>query len=250
VTHNDERPPYSVFARFYDELTGAAWSARAPIIATAINGIERRTGRGLDLACGTGAGAAWLVCQGFDVVGIDSSKPMLDVARGRVPAARFLHGDLRALPSLPAADLAICCFDSINYLLDPKDWPSAFSSVRAALTAGGRFVFDVVTPFDHRENWHWHRDVVERDDFVFASRGEYDPNSGVATVRNQFFVREADVWRRHIEVHKQVAFHQDAIFRWLSDAGFARVRLLDGDTGVSPSAQSVRWMFVADAATP
>ena len=52
-------------------------------------------GRTLDVACGTGFLTRHL---GGDVVGLDQSSRMLDVARGQVPHATFVSGDAFALP--------------------------------------------------------------------------------------------------------------------------------------------------------
>jgi ubiquinone/menaquinone biosynthesis C-methylase UbiE len=52
-------------------------------------------GRTLDIACGTGFLTRHL--QG-EVVGLDQSARMLDVARGQTPAATFVQGDAFALP--------------------------------------------------------------------------------------------------------------------------------------------------------
>jgi demethylmenaquinone methyltransferase/2-methoxy-6-polyprenyl-1,4-benzoquinol methylase len=51
--------------------------------------------RTLDVACGTGFLTRHL--RG-DVVGVDASERMLDVARGQAPAVRFQHADALSLP--------------------------------------------------------------------------------------------------------------------------------------------------------
>lgn len=51
--------------------------------------------RTLDVACGTGFMTRHL--RG-DVVGLDQSESMLEIARERVPEADFVHGDALALP--------------------------------------------------------------------------------------------------------------------------------------------------------
>jgi demethylmenaquinone methyltransferase/2-methoxy-6-polyprenyl-1,4-benzoquinol methylase len=56
--------------------------------------------RTLDVACGTGFLTRHL--RG-DVVGLDASARMLEVARRQVPNARFVHGDALALPFDDAA---------------------------------------------------------------------------------------------------------------------------------------------------
>ncbi len=56
--------------------------------------------RTLDVACGTGFLTRHL--RG-DVVGLDASERMLEVARGQAPRARFEHGDALSLPFDDAA---------------------------------------------------------------------------------------------------------------------------------------------------
>ncbi len=51
--------------------------------------------RTLDVACGTGFLTRHLL---GDVVGLDASERMLEVARGQAPQARFEHGDALSLP--------------------------------------------------------------------------------------------------------------------------------------------------------
>lgn len=56
--------------------------------------------KALDLGCGTGIYSYWLYEQGLDVVGIDISKNMLDVAKKKKDAKNitFLQGDISNLP--------------------------------------------------------------------------------------------------------------------------------------------------------
>jgi ubiquinone/menaquinone biosynthesis C-methylase UbiE len=58
------------------------------------------TGRILDVACGTGYITQHL--RG-DVVGLDHSDAMLEIARGRLPYATFVQGDALALPFADAS---------------------------------------------------------------------------------------------------------------------------------------------------
>ena len=51
--------------------------------------------RTLDVACGTGYLTRWLAGE---VVGLDQSESMLEIARERVPSGRFVAGDALSLP--------------------------------------------------------------------------------------------------------------------------------------------------------
>ncbi len=70
--------------------------------------------RALDAGCGTGRHAAFLADAGCEVVGTDASAEMLDVARAKVPQARFEVAEHDALPldddsiDLAVAALTLC----------------------------------------------------------------------------------------------------------------------------------------------
>jgi SAM-dependent methyltransferase len=104
---------------------------------------------GLDLCCGTGAGAGVLarVCRG-SVTGVDFSAGMLDVARKRVrpagPRVDWVRADARALPFGPAFDLVVS-FGAFGHFL-PAELPGLFGQVRSVLRPGGCFAFPVVAP--------------------------------------------------------------------------------------------------------
>ncbi|MBK3574360.1 class I SAM-dependent methyltransferase [Streptomyces sp. MBT65] len=104
---------------------------------------------GLDLCCGTGAGADVLtkVCR-ESVTGVDFSAGMLAVAQGRPRAAgprvSWVRGDARALPFAPAFDLVVS-FGAFGHFL-PRELPGLFAQVHSVLRPGGRFAFPVVAP--------------------------------------------------------------------------------------------------------
>ena len=54
--------------------------------------------RALDVGCGTGIYTAWLAARGLDVMGLDREPSMLAAARAKAPGARFVEGDVAALP--------------------------------------------------------------------------------------------------------------------------------------------------------
>ncbi len=91
----------------------------------------------LDAACGTGRHAAVLHGRGCATTGIDQSEAMLAVARSKVPAATFEHGDVEHMPfddgsfDLAVVSLALC------HLADPA--PAVVELARV-LRRGGTLV--------------------------------------------------------------------------------------------------------------
>jgi SAM-dependent methyltransferase len=114
-----------------------------------------RPARVLELACGSGRVTLPLgevaARQGFEVVGVDLSGPMLDEARRKLAAApgdvrarvELLEGDMRAWRSPAPFDLVVVPCASVSHLLTLDEqiatWRCAFENLRP----GGRFVVDV-----------------------------------------------------------------------------------------------------------
>ncbi|MCB9673963.1 MAG: class I SAM-dependent methyltransferase [Alphaproteobacteria bacterium] len=98
------------------------------------------SGDGLDVCCGTGAGAAMLreVLDGR-VVGVDWSEGMLEVARRNVPDVTFEQGDAMALPYRESFDVAVS-FGAFGHFRVGEQ-PLLLAGIHRALRPGGRFVF-------------------------------------------------------------------------------------------------------------
>ena len=121
-------------------------------------------GRALDAGCGTGRHARRLVDLGHDVVGVDLTPEMIDRARGRVPEARFLEGDLRALPLPDAAFDLVVCGLALAHL---PDLSPAVAELARVLRPGGRLLVSVLHPFQALLGWHApFRDAGGRRAFV------------------------------------------------------------------------------------
>lgn len=97
---------------------------------------------GLDLCCGTGAGAKMLrrLCSEL-VVGLDISSGMLDVGRRRLDGAevRWVRADAMAPPFGPVFDVVVC-LGALGHVV-AADQPRFIAEVARVLRPGGRFVF-------------------------------------------------------------------------------------------------------------
>jgi demethylmenaquinone methyltransferase/2-methoxy-6-polyprenyl-1,4-benzoquinol methylase len=93
--------------------------------------------RALDLATGTGDIAFALAAAGADVVGLDVTRRMIELARAKAaaPAPRFLVGDMLALP-FPAHSFDVV---TTGYgLRNVPDLTMAIDEIRRVLKPGGR----------------------------------------------------------------------------------------------------------------
>ncbi|GAA5009209.1 class I SAM-dependent DNA methyltransferase [Streptomyces siamensis] len=104
--------------------------------------------RVLDLGCGTGVPTSrQLADAGFEVVGIDLSGGMVELARSYVPAAMFHQMDLADLRPGGPRDLgrfdAVAAFFSL-LMLPRAEIPLALATIRHLLVPGGLFVLSMV----------------------------------------------------------------------------------------------------------
>lgn len=177
----------------------------------------------VDLGCGSGIWARKLVDASYDVLGIDISAAMIEIARRRVPQGEFKVASLlkAKLPQCAAVTSLGECF---NYLFDKKNSVSElrrlFRRVYAALKPGGLLIFDIAEPGrgkgarqKHREGPYW-AVLVEVDEDAHTNR---------LTRRITSFRKVGSLFRRNEEVHHLQLYKRSEVAKELRDVGF-RVR--------------------------
>lgn len=113
----------------------------------------------LDVGCGPGAYAEWLVAHGAQVVAFDANKKMVRLARQRLgDKAQVLLANLES----PLDFLNDASFDVIvaPLVMDyVKDWDPPFREFHRVLKAGGCLVFSMEHPYGkfyiHRETGNY-----------------------------------------------------------------------------------------------
>jgi SAM-dependent methyltransferase len=138
--------PYDTIAELYDP-----WSASVvEDVGFYLEEARRSGGPVVELGVGTGRIAIPIAADGIHVIGVDSSRGMLDVCARRAALAGvqvdLRVGDLRKPPVRERVPLVIAPFRSLLHMHTDADRRAVLDSVRALLLPGGRFVFDVFAP--------------------------------------------------------------------------------------------------------
>lgn len=115
---------------------------------------ERTGGPVLDVGCGTGRVTYALAADGFEVVGLDLSAPMLKQAEARrsaLPAefmanVEFLQADMTSFDLGRTFSLILAPFRVFQFLLTVEAQRSALASMRRHLKPDGRLVLDLFDP--------------------------------------------------------------------------------------------------------
>src|SRR6516165_6735430 len=79
----------------------------------------RHGGATVDVGCGSGRDAAWLVANGYPTLGVDASNALLAEARRRHPEVRFEHGALPKLAGLDAGAWVNVLCETVIMHLEP-----------------------------------------------------------------------------------------------------------------------------------
>ena len=134
-TPMDMREGYAQWALWYDEPGNQLLEVEEPVMREILDALP--VGVALDAACGTGRHSTYLGALGHQVIGVDATPEMLDVARAKLPTAEFHQADLRELPLADdSVDVVVCGIAASHF---PELAP-VLSEFARVLRPGGQLV--------------------------------------------------------------------------------------------------------------
>lgn len=205
-------------------------------LATVPDSIERRTAKEtnfieaslelgsddkiLDLACGYGRHTLELAGRGYDVVGFDLSKPLLEkglaAAKRKSLDVNFFHGDMRSLEFDGIFDAVFCWQSSFGYYEDRTN-ANILARINRSLQEGGQFLLDIMNR-DYVIRKMPHRIWWEGRDCIFLEEGEFDFDTSVLHVNRSYIY---DSGRPPIEQNWYIRLYsRHEIIRLLEKTGF------------------------------
>lgn len=189
----------------------------------------------LDLGCGTGTFTELMYEKGYDMVGVDNSAAMLDIAMKKREKSGFdilyLCQDMRELELYGTVGTVISVCDSVNYILDCEELKGVFKLVNNYLYPRGIFIFDFNTDYKYRDVIGDSTIAENRDDCSFIWENYYDEESGINEYDVTVFVEEeSGLFRRFEETHFQRGYSVSEMAKTVEDAGMRIIELLDADT--------------------
>ena len=186
----------------------------------------------VDLGCGSGISSRVLSDAGYDVLGIDPSAAMLELAAENAPRALFKRADA-ATVELPRCVGVAALGEPLNYVRSDSqdDLGATLGRIHEALHPGGILAFDLAGPSrgaalesdrDWSEGEGWSM-MVERNQTDRLLRRRI-----VAFRRLE--ETEGNRWRRTVAIHTQRLHPPGEVLDVLRDVGF-RARSVIGWNG-------------------
>lgn len=241
---------YESFAAVYDELMDNVpyedWAEH-------IHGrlLEQGITQGLilDMACGTGVLTRLLAQKGYDMIGVDASIDMLDIAResnGEESPILYLNQDMRQLELYGTVEAVVCVCDGLNYILEPKELLTVFRLVNNYLEAGGLFLFDMNTEYKFRELLANQTIAETREELCFIWENTYDEEERINEYALTIFEEAEDGrYERSDEFHYERAYSLEEVKKLLDQAGMEFVGAFDGYSREPLKEDSERMLILA-----
>ena len=208
---------FAALAEIYDRINGEAYRPYADMLEEAFKLSDIEVKEVLDLGCGTGGITALLADRGYDMIGLDLSPDMLNVARERNYGKNtlLLCQDMCEFELYGTVQAIYSSFDCLNYIVKNKDLKQVFVLARNYLEAGGVFVFDVNTESRYTDVFDGNSFVYEFEDGVFAVwRNAFDEKKGVCKFDiDVFFETEDGLYERECETQTQKYHSHEEIMK-------------------------------------
>ena len=203
-----------------------------------------------DLGCGTGAITERLANLGYDMIGIDNSYDMLDVAMEKKYASGndilYLCQDMREFELYGTVRAIISRCDSLNYIRELSELKEVFAWVNNYLDPKGLFIFDMNTVYKYQNVLGNNTFAEVRDQASFIWENTYDIDKRINEYDLNLFIKiEDDSYKRFEERHVQKAYTFDEILSAIDSSNMVLEKYMDADTYGDIRENTERILFVA-----
>lgn len=242
---------YSSFAQVYDAfMDNVPYKEGADYIHQLLLNHGITDGILAELGCGTGTLTELMADYGYDMIGIDNSPDMLDLAHEKRAVSDhnilYLLQDMREFELYGTVRGIISFCDTINYITEPEELVTVFQLVNNYLDPKGCFIFDFHTPYYYRNELGDATIAEDRDEISFIWDNYYDEETGINEYLLSLFIREpSGLYQKFQEEHFQRGYELEEIKRLLSKAGLTFLAAYDELSFQPPSENSTRIHVVA-----
>ena len=242
---------YTSFAQVYDMfMDNVDYSAWSKYLIQLLKEYQVEDGLVLDLGCGTGNMTELLAKEGYDMIGVDNSEDMLEIASEKRAESGlnilYLLQDMREFELYGTVKAVVSICDSINYILEEDDLREVFSLVNNYLDPKGVFIFDFNTRYKYEEILGDRTIAENREECSFIWDNYYYEDEKINEYDLTLFIREeSDLYRKYEELHYQKAYELEQVKELLLQAGMEFVAAYDAFTHDPVTAESERMYIIA-----
>ena len=244
---------YTSFAEVYDQfMDNVPYREWADFLQEILQKEGINDGLVLDLGCGTGSMTEELAGRGYDMIGVDNSEDMLEIAMEKRQESGhdilYLLQDMQGFELYGTVRAVVSVCDSVNYVTEKEELEQVFRLVNNYLDPGGNFVFDFNTEYIYREVLGDRTIAENREDSSFIWDNYYYEEEHMNEYELTLFIQEADqkeLYHKYQETHFQRAYTLEEIRELLEKSGLRFVAAYEDYTKKAPGKGSERICVVA-----
>lgn len=240
---------YNDFAYVYDELIreDIEYEKVCDFLENVFTINDKNPNLVCDLACGTGNITIPMSRRGYDMIGVDVSPEMLDVARSKNNSGKdilYLCQDMRKLDLYGTCDAFLCMTDGFNYITSMEALKKIFNRIRTCfIEPDGIFIFDLSSVYKLKNVLGGNIFIYDKDDMFYTWENSY--KEPFCKMELNFFKKDGEVYTRFVESQIQRAYTKKQIENLLIESGFSKVDVYGGYTFNTPENSENRLVFVA-----
>lgn len=241
---------YTSFAQVYDLfMDNVPYEEWCEYIKSLLKEYKIEDGLVLDLGCGTGKLTRLLEDAGYDMIGIDYSGEMLEIAREHQEEGSnilYLLQDMREFELYGTVRAVVSVCDSMNYITEEEDLLQVFRLVNNYLDPKGLFIFDLNTVYKYKELLGETTISENREEGSFIWDNYYEEEEQINEYDLTLFIKEKDnLYRKYEETHFQKAYTLEKVKELLEKAGMEFVAAYDAFTRDAVKENSERIYVIA-----
>lgn len=244
---------YTSFAEVYDQfMDNVPYREWADFLQEILQKEGINDGLVLDLGCGTGSMTEELAGRGYDIIGVDNSEDMLEIAMEKRQESGhdilYLLQDMQEFELYGTVRAVVSVCDSVNYVTEKEELEQVFRLVNNYLDPGGIFVFDFNTEYKYREVLGDRTIAENREDSSFIWDNYYYEEEHMNEYELTLFIQETDqkeLYHKYQETHFQRAYTLEEIGELLERSGLRFVAAYEDYTKEAPGKGSERICVVA-----
>ena len=243
---------YTSFAAVYDTfMDNIPYEEWAEYLISLLKEYGIEDGLVLDLGCGTGNMTEILASAGYDMIGVDNSEEMLDIAMEKREKSGqdilYLLQDMRGFELYGTVKAIVSICDSINYIPEKEDLTDVFRLVNNYLDPKGIFIFDFNTVYKYQEVLGNQTIAEDRDDCSFIWDNYYYEDEQINEYELSLFIKEgsSDLYHKYQETHFQRAYDLETMKGLVEQSGLEYIVAYDAFTQNEPTNQSERIYVIA-----
>lgn len=226
-----ENRSYEFLAEIYDDLMrDVDYSAWADYLMGLVLDQGDKPLNILELGCGTGNITTELLQRGYEVVGIDISEEMLEIAEEKTEdygdKIILIEQDITALDfDIYEIDTILAANDTFNYILEKDKLQGLLAYLHPRLKTGGQLAFDISSKYKLARTLGGNTFGESFEDMAYLWENYYDPALEQVFMEINIFEKKGELYERLTESHTQKAYETEEIRTMLEEIGYRNVRI-------------------------